>query len=1204
MKRLLTFLLLTTSALPAQDWRSITVPGDWESQMGPHDGFAWYRCFVEVPAAWRGSRLLLTVRRVDDVDEAYFNGTRVGANGGMPPLFAKPSSHVRRPAVIDPDQVRWGEMNLVAFRVYDEKGNGGILEGPIQLGRLEDAIDLSGTWDFIAGDRREYAHWPNRDPDSPASLALLRAFASRNPSQPAGHLGVVGADVEGRERDLALVRKRFEGNPNVHSQVAGKGDPLPPAEALGALTAGDDFAIALVLSEPTVTQPLHVEFDARGRMWVTQYIQYPQPAGLRVLTWDNHLRTIFDAVPPPPPYHRPEDRKYLGRDKISIHEDTDGDGRYDEHKIFAEGLNIVTSTCQGKGGVWVLNPPYLLFFPDADGDDVPDGAPVVHLSGFGLEDTHSVANSLKWGPDNWLYGCVGSTVTARVRVHSKPSHPPMTFFGQNVWRYHPKTHAFELFAEGGWNNFGVDFDAQGRLYSGTNGSMQAVYFVQGGFYQKSFGKHGPHTNPYAFDYFGGIPIEGKPQRLVQQWVPYGGGAFPGHDGHFFGVNCLANRVAVLAMERDGSTFKSRELQAAIESGDVWFRPVHATTGPDGSIYVSDFYDARITHVDPRDNWDRDHGRVYRLRHREGRAHRPVDLAGQSAAELVGYLDHPSQWHRWTARRLLAEREDPTVLPALRDLLGREGQAALEALWTLHALDAVSEDIFAEALRHPSHLQVRLWAVRLLGDRGQALSPAIFERVLALAGAEEPELISQLAASLQRLPSGQALPLIGRILRSGRFTSDAYIPSQLWWALERHVSQDPDAVLAWLTRSDLWSTPMMETKLAGLLARRLASDPSPANLERAAQLLQAAPDADTLRTLIQGLEKGLRGIALARVPADLELALAKRWSAGEPDVDLIVFGIRLKSAVAMEAAMDMVGGKKNVSTSGRVKLISRLAESPRPALTALLGDLAGGDPGPAIQRAALNGLRQAQGREIPAKILRIAIQSPDEGVRRTALAVLTSRRSWAKVLLDAVEAEALPRETVSLDQILVMQGHGDEALRTRIRKLWGRLNQPDEVKRRRIAETIKRVKNDPGNPDAGSLIFNQACAACHKLFGRGGLMGPDLTGYERSNLEFLVTAIVDPNLGVREEYELTQVTLRPARGAKEPTIVSGFVKELTDAQLKLQDLTGHETVVATRHILRRENSPVSIMPEGLLDALTEVEVADLFAYLQALEDPTP
>ena len=186
---------------------------------------------------------------------------------------------------------------------------------------------------------------------------------------------------------------------------------------------------------------------------MVQYLQYPFPAGVKIVKYDRYLRAVFDKVPPPPPRH---DR---GADKITILEDKDGDGKFESHKDFLTGLNMATSVAVGRGGVWVLNPPYLLFYPDRNRDDVPDGDPEVHLSGFGLEDTHAVANSLRWGPDGWLYGTQGSTTTADVKG--------VKFLGQAIWRYHPETRQFELFAEGGGNTWSLEFDSKGRLFSGN-----------------------------------------------------------------------------------------------------------------------------------------------------------------------------------------------------------------------------------------------------------------------------------------------------------------------------------------------------------------------------------------------------------------------------------------------------------------------------------------------------------------------------------------------------------------------------------------------------------------------------------------------------------------------------------------------------------------------------------------------------------------
>ena len=196
---------------------------------------------------------------------------------------------------------------------------------------------------------------------------------------------------------------------------------LSPADAAKSFQVATGLRFDQVLSEPIVRQPISLSFDERGRLWVVQYLQYPDPAGLKVVSRDNFWRVVYDKIPAAPPHH------VHGADRITIHEDTDGDGVFDKHSVFLEGLNIVTSIAHGRGGVWVLNPPYLLFYK-VDHEDRPIGDPVVHLQGFGLEDTHSCANSLRWGPDGWLYGAHGSTVTAKITKPGDKS-PPVTMIG-------------------------------------------------------------------------------------------------------------------------------------------------------------------------------------------------------------------------------------------------------------------------------------------------------------------------------------------------------------------------------------------------------------------------------------------------------------------------------------------------------------------------------------------------------------------------------------------------------------------------------------------------------------------------------------------------------------------------------------------------------------------------------------------------------
>jgi len=268
---------------------------------------------------------------------------------------------------------------------------------------------------------------------------------------------------------------------------------LSPEESLKRMQVPNGLRADLVACEPLIRQPVAIDWDDRGRLWVMQYLQYPNPEGLERKQVDRYSRTIYDLIPKAPP-HGPR-----GSDRLTILSDTDGDGKMDQAHDFVGGLNLASGFAFGLGGVFVLNVPYLLFYPDHDRDDRPDGDPQVLLEGFGMQDAHSVANSLCFGPDGWLYGCQGSTVTANIRGIE---------FQQGIWRYHPKTKAFELFCEGGGNSWGLDFDASGELLYSTNyGGYVLVHGVQGAYYVKSFAKHGELHNPYAFGYFQHAPHE-------------------------------------------------------------------------------------------------------------------------------------------------------------------------------------------------------------------------------------------------------------------------------------------------------------------------------------------------------------------------------------------------------------------------------------------------------------------------------------------------------------------------------------------------------------------------------------------------------------------------------------------------------------------------------------------------------------------------
>src|SRR5437016_1857382 len=468
------------------------------------------------------------------------------------------------------------------------------------------------------------------------------------------------------------------------------GDALSPKEALKHMKVAAGFEVKLVASEPQIRQPLSISFDACGRMWVIQYLQYPAPAGLKAVSVDQYLRTKYDRVPEPPP------RGPKGEDRITICEDTDGDGVPDKFKDFVSGLNLASGMAIGYGGVFIVQPPYLLFYPDRDDDDIPDGDPEVLLSGFGLEDAHAVANSLTWGPDGWLYGAQGSTVTAHIRDLE---------FQQGIWRYHPLTHEFELFAEGGGNTWGLDFDEHANIIAGTNfGEQIGLHQVQGGYYVKGFSKHGPLHNPYTYGYFEHIPYTGfKGGHVTDCGIIYQGGAFPAQfNGLYIAGNLLANAVYWHLLERDGSSFKGRFGGELLTTDDTWFRPVDCTIGPDGAVYIADWYDKRATHVDSLDTWDRSNGRIYRIQAKGTKTATNFDLAKASSAELVHLLASPNDWFRRAARQLLAERRDAKVIPVLRKSIfeGKDSRLALQCVWALKVGGGFDDALAVKLLKHP------------------------------------------------------------------------------------------------------------------------------------------------------------------------------------------------------------------------------------------------------------------------------------------------------------------------------------------------------------------------------------------------------------------------------------------------------------------------------------------------------------------------
>jgi putative membrane-bound dehydrogenase-like protein len=963
------------------------------------------------------------------------------------------------------------------------------------------------------------------------------------------------------------------------------GQGFSPEESLKRMKVAAGFEVKLAACEPDIRQPVTMSFDDRGRLWVIQYLQYPTPAGLKPVKVDEYLRTVYDHVPEPPP------RGPKGEDKITILEDPKGEGHFLKVRDFVTGLNLASGMALGHGGLFVAQPPYLLFYPDRNGGDIPDGDPEVLLAGFGMEDAHAFPNSLQWGPDGWLYGAQGSTVTSHVRGIT---------FQQGIWRYHPIRKQFELFAEGGGNTWGLDFDRHGNAIAGTNfGGVAMLHQVQGAYYIKNFGKHGELQNPYAFGYFDHVPHKGfKGGHVTCGGIIYEGGSFPREFDHtYLAANLLSNAVYWHILEPRGSSFTSRFGGDFLLANDSWFRPVDCLTGPDGSLFVADWYDQRANHVDPVDNWDRSNGRIYKIEAKGTKPVRRLHVSKLSSDELVGLLSHANNWYSREARRVLAERRDRTVLPRLRKLvLENRNQLALEALWALYVSGGFDDGLAEQLLGHPNQ-HVRAWTIRLLGDAGH-VAAEIQARLVSVAR-QEPSCVvrNQLACSCKRLPGKESLAIIWELLRHAEDVDDPQIPLLLWWAIENKTIVNRKEIREHFSTPAAWQEPMARMFIFERLARRYVAEGGDENFAACARLLAAAPGTVEADTVIRGMDKALEGRRLKDPPTVITRQIRAFWERGEASSSLIRLGLRLGFPPALETALRYLSNSKN-SALERVHVIQALGQiENRIAIPALLGLLQPGVPLD-VSRAALAALQAFDDPRIPGAVLAQYREMGGE-LRPRAIGLLIARAGSARLLLEAIGKGRISPREVSWDQVQQLGRFPDRRILELVEKHWGKIGPAttgEKVARIRSLNSI--IGHGPGDPVRGKPLFEKHCAICHTLFGQGAKVGPDLTGADRKNRHQLLVDIVDPSAVMRKEYIAYVATLKSGR------VLTGLIAESTPATLTILDAKNERTVLTRQDIEDLSPSRLSLMPERVLDQLQDQDIRDLFSYLQADDPATP
>jgi len=987
-------------------------------------------------------------------------------------------------------------------------------------------------------------------------------------------------------------------------------DGLPPAETVKQFKLPTDLDISLAVSEPQVAQPLSISFDDRGRMWVLQYLQYPIPNGLKAVKVDQYLRTQYDKIPAPPP------RGPKGADRITIFEDTNGDGRVDQSKDFISDLNLASGFAIGHGGLFVVQPPYLLFYPDKNSDDIPDSDPEVLLTGFGMEDAHAFANSLTWGPDGWLYGVQGSTVTANIRGIG---------FQQGVWRYHPLTKQFELFAEGGGNSWGIDFDRFGNLFAAGNTVEPLCHHVQGAYYVKGFGKHGPLHNPHSYGYFQPVKHHGYVgDSLTGGFVLYQGGAFPER----FNNQCIAPNIRHSAMrwntvETRGSTFATRAAGDFITTKDIWFRPVDSTVGPDGALYVADWYDNFIAH------WTKNgDGKKWYIPHREdGRIWRvapetvksiPSDsfnLSKLSSDQLIDMMvQHASKpqgniWYARQARRILAERRDQLILPRLQELAltNKNQQIALQALWALYVSDGLNDSIAIKLLDN-QHEYVRAWTIRLLGERpgktkfiteDTATIDASFGSVFEHHARSDDSIIvrSQLACTAKRLPGKQSLRIANELLQHDQDLADPFFSLLIWWAIEDKAVTHQKQVLDLVKTPAAWQQPMISQQIIERLARRYAAEESEQSFAACAQLLLLAPTPNGVDQIVSGMDQAFAGRRLKTVPAPLEKPLSTLVKQRGTEPDIIKFAVRMGSREALQTALKMINdnhqnAQSKQAMSNRIALIETVGQSGSSECVPVLLNLLKHKEPVAVQSATLSVLQRFDQLEIANLVLE-TYPILQLTLKPRAVDLLASRAEWSVALLKSVDNKSISATEITVDQLRQILLHKNKQATDLITKHWGKITPSTAAeKRQRIAATLKLLATSAGDETRGKPLFEKHCATCHKLHGKGNQIGPDLTGADRKNTTVLLANIIDPSAMIRQQY-ITHVAVT-VKGR----VLTGLLADSNAKTITLLDAKNNRIILERDDIELLKESPASIMPEKILKDFNEQQIRDLMQYIQS------
>jgi putative membrane-bound dehydrogenase-like protein len=936
----------------------------------------------------------------------------------------------------------------------------------------------------------------------------------------------------------------------------------------------EGFTVSLFAGEPDVVQPIAMTIDPKGRLWVVENYSYP--------IWLGGPR---------------------GKDRILILEDADGDGRFDHRKVFFEGGTNFTGIELGFGGAWVCATPNLLFIPDRDGDDRPDSEPLVKLDGWDTKAQHNMFNALKWGPDGWLWGCNGIMSNSRV---GKPgtARDKRVSINCGVWRYHPTQEIFEAVAHGTTNPWGLDFDDLGEAFITNCVIPHLFHVIPGAHFQRMYGEDlvpnlyelmetcadhlhwaGGHWTDSREgkgkhgEAGGGHAHVGAMIYLADNWPDQ-------YRGNVFTCNIHGKRINRDRLEQKGSTYIARHATDFLMANDTWFRGLELKYGPDGAVYLTDWYDTGECHENDADNAHRENGRIYKVTYGTPRREK-VDLASLDDEALARMQLHPNDWYVRTARRLLQERaaaghDLAGAQRLMREILATNTEVTrqLRAVWALYATGGLDEKALLVLLEHQSE-HLRAWGVRLLCDSKRP-APEALARLAELAQRDPSKKVRlSLASALQRLSLDDRWPIAAALASHNEDSSDRALPLMIWYGIEPLVTADQKRAIA------LAGASRLATVQRYVARRAVEADPASGLATILASLKTAADPA--CAELLIGAHEGLRGRKHIDRPQGWAEAFTELVSRPSPPVveRALLLGLDLGEPKA-GSVLRLVARDRDAALGYRMRALAALVERRVPGLAE---DLRGLLSDSALRGPALRALAAYDDAATPPMILS-GYGGYTESERDDAVATLAARPAWALALLEAVERGRIPRRDVSVSVARQLQAFADPQIRSRLEAVWGKVQPTSKSKAALIGKYKAMLGSDeqqPADAARGRIVFDRTCLACHRLYDAGGDVGPELTGSDRANADYILENVLDPSATVSRDYTLTSVATTDGR------VISGIIREQTPTSLVIQ--TANDRIVVPRDDVEAvKTSSSSMMPEGLLEPLSPREIRDLFAYL--------